>query len=126
MEYTLEHKTNKKLTHGLSRPRGAIVKKTGVNFSVFSKYAKEVYLLLFDTPLGEPTDIIKLSHTGHVWHVFVCGIGDRQLYGYKVKGDYNPKEGMRFNAMSVLGLVSLFVRVWRGFATPRETLQEGL
>ena len=49
--------------------------------------------LLFSTPQEEPTDIVKIEDlTDNVWHVFVEGIGYDQPYGYKVRGEYNPKE----------------------------------
>ncbi|MFC1755548.1 glycogen debranching protein GlgX, partial [Thermoproteota archaeon] len=99
----LEHKTKKRVSPGISRPRGATIRKNGVNFSIFSKYAKEVYLLLFDSPKGRVTDVIKLKNrTGYIWHVLVEGIGAGQLYGYKVVGDYDPKHGKRFNEHKLL------------------------
>lgn len=103
MNYSLEHRTDKYLSGGNPAFLGATVSQDGVNFALFSQYAKEVYLLLFANPDGPPTDIIKLeSKTDNVWHVFVKGIKTGQLYGYKIKGDYNPKEGMRFNPHKLL------------------------
>ncbi len=103
MRYKLEHKTNKKISRGLPEPLGATVKEDGVNFAIFSQYAKDIYLLLFDRPEGLPSDIIKLENkTEHIWHVFVHGIKQGQLYGYKVDGPYDPAEGMRFNKYKLL------------------------
>jgi len=98
MEYSLEHKTNKKISPGKSTPLGATLVNEGVNFALFSQYAKEIYLLLFDSSDGDPTDIIKLENrTDKIWHVLVHGVKAGQLYGYKVRGDYKPSDGMRFN-----------------------------
>jgi len=102
MEYVLTHQTRKKLSAGASNPRGATLKKDGVNFSVYSRYAEEIFLLLFDSPEMPPTDIIKLNRTGNLWHVYVHGIKAGQLYGYKVKGPYNPGQAMRFNEYKLL------------------------
>ena len=52
---------------------------------------------------GPPTDIIRLDHCSrHIWHCFVAGIGPGQLYGYKVRGEYNPERGLRFNEHKLL------------------------
>ena len=103
LHYSLEHNTTKKITKGKNSPLGATVEKDGVNFAIFSQYAKEVYLLLFNKSKRLPTDVIKLSHrTGHIWHAFVHGIKPKQLYGYKIRGDYLPKNGFRFNEYKML------------------------
>ena len=103
MKYELIHRTDKKLSPGSDKPFGAVINEDGTNFALFSEYAKEVYLLLFDIPDGEPTDIIRIENrTDTVWHVFVHGIKANQLYAYKVRGDYNPKDGVRFNENKLL------------------------
>src|SRR3990170_4376180 len=94
----LQHKTNKKISKGRYYPLGAALYDDGVNFSIYSHNAQEVFLLLFDEPGENPTDIIRLEHrTKYIWHVFVHGIGAGQLYGYKIRGDYNPAYGRYFN-----------------------------
>ena len=103
MNYKLEHRTDKKITAGQNQPQGATLTPDGVNFALYSQYAKEVFLLLFDTPTGTPTNIIKMENrTDNIWHTFVHGITADQLYGYKVRGDYNPVQGMRFNEHKLL------------------------
>jgi len=103
MSYLLEHRTNKKISAGNQAFLGAVLSEDGVNFAIYSQYAKEVYLLLFSAPTGEPMDIIKIENrTKDIWHVFVDGIKAGQLYGYKIKGDYNPKTGSRFNHNKLL------------------------
>lgn len=87
----LKHKTNKKISSGKFYPLGATAHDNGVNFALFSQDAKEVYLLLFDSSEGEPTDCIRIENrTRFIWHVFVPGIGEGQLYAYKVRGEFNP------------------------------------
>ena len=103
MSYNLEHRTTRKITTGTNKILGSTIEKDGVNFAFFSQYAQEVFLLLFDTPHGEPTDIIKIENRSEdMWHVCVHGIKDGQLYGYKIRGEYNPAAGMRFNEHKLL------------------------
>src|SRR5690606_10742044 len=42
------------------------------------------------------------ERTGPIWHGHVEGLGDGQLYGYRVHGPYRPEAGHRFNANKVL------------------------
>lgn len=94
----LRHKTTKKIGDGVYYPLGATPNKEGVNFALYSKHAKKVFLLLFDDPYGPATDVIEIKNkTRYVWHVFVYGLKAGKFYGFKVKGDYDPAEGLRFN-----------------------------
>lgn len=103
MDYVLQHRTEKSLSTGSNTILGATLSKDGVNFAIFSQHAKEVYLLLFGNEDEPPIDIIKIENKNDdIWHIFVHGIKAGQLYGYKVGGDYNPKEGMRFNPYKLL------------------------
>ncbi|MBD3345267.1 MAG: glycogen debranching protein GlgX [Chitinivibrionales bacterium] len=96
--------TNRRISPGSPEPLGASINHGGVNFSVASHFATAVYLLLFNNPDdGEPTDIIHMNRDDYgVWHIFVHGIKAGHLYGYKVDGDYNPREGKRFNRNKLL------------------------
>ncbi len=50
-----------------------------------------------------PSDIIQLENrTRYIWHAFVEGVKAGQLYGYKVRGEYHPQYGMRFNENKLL------------------------
>ena len=101
--YELTHKTGRKISAGKFHPLGVTVQDGGVNFAFYSKHAREVFLLLFDDPSGPPTDIIRLNQGDrHIWHCFVAGIRPGQLYGYKVRGEYNPERGLRFNEHKLL------------------------
>ena len=103
MACKLEPKTNRQISTGRYYPLGATLYEEGVNFAVYSQYASEIFLLLFDTADDQPTDIIRLEdRTKYIWHVFVHGLKAGQLYGYKIKGDFNPGCGMRFNENKVL------------------------
>src|SRR5262245_22608528 len=103
MAYELKRSTRRTVTKGTNYPLGATVTPDGVNFAVYSKQAANVFLLLFDTPDGEPTDIIELyERDKFVWHAHVTGVKPGQLYGYKVRGEYRPEWGLRFNDAKLL------------------------
>jgi glycogen operon protein len=92
---------------GTSAPLGATVRPGGVNFSVFSKGATRVELLLFaDENAREPSAIIPLEDDGHrtyhYWHAFVAGLAPGQVYGYRAHGPFAPTRGWRFDADKVL------------------------
>jgi glycogen operon protein len=99
----LEHRTDRTLSSGRFYPRGATLTDEGVNFALFSQNASEVFLLLFDAPDQPATDIIQMQNrTRYVWHAFVHGLKAGQLYAYKVRGDYRPEMGLRFNEHKLL------------------------
>ena len=92
---------------GASAPLGATLGHTGVNFSVFSKNATLVELLLFDdVRAAEPSRIIPLEakthRTYHYWHGFVPGLLPGQIYGYRAHGPFAPEHGLRFDAEKLL------------------------
>ena len=92
---------------GKSSPLGATVYPEGVNFCVFSKNASKVELLLFAQPLDpQPKHAIELKpqihRTSNFWHVFIKEIGAGQIYAYRVYGENNPKEGLRFDGQKVI------------------------
>jgi isoamylase len=103
MAYDLKHHTTKTITKGSYFPLGATLTPGGVNFAIYSKHATEVFLLLFAKADGEPTDIIQLQNRDRfVWHGLVEGLKPGQLYGYKVRGEYRPEWGLRFNDAKLL------------------------
>ena len=92
---------------GSPSPLGATVVPGGVNFSVFSKHAQRVELLLFDREGdARPAGVIPLDPSVnrhyHYWHVLVPDISPGQLYGYRVSGQFDPTHGHRFDGDKVL------------------------
>jgi len=70
---------------------------------LFSQYASEAFLLLFDSLSGDPTNVIRIEKKiDSTWQTFVEGIRTGQFYGYKIHGEYNPAEGKRFNPHKLL------------------------
>jgi glycogen operon protein len=92
---------------GTSAPLGASVCQGGVNFSVFSKHATAVELLLFDAADAKrPADVLRLDPKGnrsyHYWHAFVPGLGPGQVYAYRAHGPLATERGLRFDGEKVL------------------------
>jgi isoamylase len=95
------------LAQGRSHPLGATVMDGGVNFSLYSRNATGVELLLFDRAEDhEPSRVLLLdaihNRTGNYWHVFVPGVGPGQRYGYRAFGPYAPVAGHRFDPSKLL------------------------
>ena len=82
---------------GEPAPLGATVSSCGVNFSVFSKNATAIDLLLFDRANAPPAQTIHLDparqRTYHYWHAFVPGIRPGQIYAYRADGPFLPERG---------------------------------
>jgi glycogen operon protein len=92
---------------GESYPLGARIHRHGANFSVYSREASKVELLLFEQEDDtSPARVISLNpavnRSYHYWHVSVPGARPGQLYGYRVSGPWDPARGMRFDPSKVL------------------------
>jgi isoamylase len=92
---------------GRSWPLGATVVEGGVNFSLYSRTASAVELLLFDReddPRASRSVRIDpgTSRSYHYWHTFVPGIAPGQIYAYRVDGPCAPERGLRFDFSKVL------------------------
>jgi isoamylase len=95
------------INEGKSSPLGASLSLDGANFSVYSKHATGIELLLFDcVDDAQPVRVIRINpltnRTYHYWHVFVPGVKAGQIYGYRVEGPLDPVTGMRFDPDKVL------------------------
>src|SRR5688500_17320148 len=89
---------------GRPYPQGATWDGSGTNFALFSENASKVELCLFDSvdDKKESARITLPEHTDLVWHGYFPDIEPGQLYGYRVHGPYDPKNGHRFNANKVV------------------------
>jgi isoamylase len=92
---------------GSSAPLGATMTPDGVNFSVFSKSATAVELLLFDdAEAAAPSRVVWLDprehRTYHYWHVLVPDLQPGQVYAYRAHGPCAPEQGLRFDPQKVL------------------------
>lgn len=98
---------NLKTTPGLPQPFGANVINNGVQFSIFSRHASSVELLLFHSAERDADYTVLLldpvyNKTGDIWHIWVEDIGEGQVYGYRIDGEYNPGKGLRYNRNKLL------------------------
>jgi isoamylase len=99
--------STREVASGASAPLGATVLPGGVNFSIFSKHAVLLELLLFDDENATgPARIIPLEpdkhRTYHYWHVFVPDLQPGQVYAYRAHGPFDPDRGLWFDSEKVL------------------------
>lgn len=92
---------------GQPLPMGATPAPDGINFSVFSRHATSVTLVLFEKGARKPVAEIPLdsgiNKTGDIWHVFVAGADLSSCYAYRVDGPFDPKKkGHRFDGEAML------------------------
>jgi isoamylase len=87
---------------GTPLPLGANWDGHGVNFALFSAQAQRVQLCLFDADGKQEIERIELKSSDQIWHVYLPGCGPGTVYGYRVYGPYEPKQGQRFNANKLL------------------------
>ncbi len=92
---------------GQSFPIGATLVNGGANFSVFSRSAQRIELLLFDrVDDARPSRVIPMdpstNRTYHYWHVSVPGLEAGQIYGFRAFGAFEPDRGLRFDPSKVL------------------------
>ena len=114
---------------GRSFPLGATLSADGANFSVYSKHAKRIELLLFNrVDDARPVRAISIdpatNRTYHYWHVFVPGVKAGQIYGYRVHGGFDPPSGMRFDPVSAE--YADFGEFYIGIQLPLDELFRGL
>lgn len=100
-------RTTRSADRGESAPLGATVCAGGLNFSIFSRHATCVKLLLFDREDdARPSRVIRLdprtNRTYHYWHTFVPDLLPGQIYGYRIEGPFDPSNGLRFDSTKVL------------------------
>lgn len=73
----------------------------GHNFSVFSKNATRVSLLIYtdhsDVPMTTVVFDAHINKTGDVWHILLKGLKEPFRYSYKVSGPWEPKLGHIFD-----------------------------
>ena len=83
-----------KVHRGRPLPLGATLRRSGINFSIFSKHATSCTLVLLragaDEPFLELPFDPHFNRTGHVWHLFVEGLDAGVQYGYRLDMQPNP------------------------------------
>lgn len=94
------HTPSLKLLHPL--PYGAQLMEDGVQFSVFSRHAESISLLLYDRVDDmEPSSVIQFDKNnnrwGDIWSMFIPGLRAGQLYHLQADGPFCPDQGLRFD-----------------------------
>jgi isoamylase len=88
---------------GQPYPLGATWNGEGVNFAIFSEHATQIELCIFDPRNQRQTHCLNIQwQTNHVWHCYLPEMRPGTLYGYRVHGPYDPKQGLRFNHNKLL------------------------
>jgi isoamylase len=83
-------------------PYGAHVVEDGVQFTLFSRHATRVWLLLFDAPdAGQPIQEFELSpeknRIGDLWHIHAKKARPGQFYVYRLEGNGSPDRACFYN-----------------------------
>ena len=93
---------------GVRYPSGAKPNSNGVNFSIFSRHATAVELLLFTrSDSTEPFQIVTLdpsiNRTFYYWHIYVEGLPVGTWYAWRMDGPNDTSQsGLRFDRDKVL------------------------
>lgn len=95
-----------KLRPGKPLPFGATIVPSGVNFSIFSRFATDCELVLYKKHEKEPFAIIPFFREFRIGNVFSMVVFDLDYenleYGYRMDGPNNFQEGHWFNKDKVL------------------------
>ncbi len=88
-------------------PYGAELANGGVYFRIFSRNARKVRILFYDSPNDvHPSQTIPLypetNRWGDVWAVFIPGKGPGTLYHIQADGPFEPENGLRFDSSARL------------------------
>ena len=86
---------------------GAWVREKGVLFSIFSRNARNVWIVLFKNIDGKKPDFTfeltkEANRIGDIWYVFVEGISEGWYYLWKMDGPFEPDAGLIFNKEALL------------------------
>ena len=85
---------------------GATAIPTGVNFTIHSKHATSVTLLLFHSGETEPFVELPFPETYRIGNVYSMIVFDLDItdleYAYKVDGPYDPKRGYIFDKTKLI------------------------
>jgi glycogen operon protein len=93
--YTYEVASNPPFRTGRGHPLpfGASITNEGINFSVFSRHANHVSIVLYNKQRKKVDEIPfhpAVNKTGDVWHILIYNLDPSLSYGYRVDGPYDP------------------------------------
>ena len=92
---------------GKPYPLGVTIKEDTVQFSLFSRNATSVSLLIFKNPQDNmPEWEIKLdpdlNRTGDIWHIILEDTNHNKYYLYRIEVPYDLAAGHRFNSNKLI------------------------
>ena len=92
---------------GSPLPLGSTITPQGINFSLFSRHAKAVSLVIAPDPeqrgwVEIPLDP-RVHKTGDIWHILLCNASPALRYGYRIDGCHDPDgSGHFYNSGHIL------------------------
>lgn len=100
--FIAEERTAYPLDGVLELPYGATPKPGGVQFSVYSRSAKTMKVLLYEGVYDrEPSEVLDFDPQQHrwgdIWTMFVPDLQPGQLYHLQADGPFTPSKGLRYN-----------------------------
>lgn len=94
---------------GFPLPGGAMILEDGINFTVFSRHAKAVSLVLQLTETENPSELIEIAldpatnRTGDIWHILLVTTERDFCYGYRMDGEKDIEEkGLIYDTKQIL------------------------
>ena len=88
---------------GAPSPLGVTIARGGINVSVLSEHASEVFFCLFDTKGRREVARLPLpGRTGDRRHAFISTVGPGARYGLRADGPYDPTRGHWFDPSKLL------------------------
>ncbi len=81
---------------------GATLADGGARFRLWAPRATRVELVLVNDLEQSQANVDMVLGDDGVWDAFVDGVGEQQLYGYRVHGEWSPDKGLRFNPARLL------------------------
>ncbi|MBU1864294.1 MAG: glycogen debranching protein GlgX [Candidatus Omnitrophica bacterium] len=125
------HGRQLKVDPGSPIPFGATAHHDGINFSLFSRNAKAVSIILSLPESADPLVEIPFDEdcnkTGDVWHMFIAQLPPGVQYAYRIAGEYNSQRGLYYDEKKLL--IDPFARLLSGvekWGEPRGVLRCGI
>ncbi len=94
---------------GFPLPGGAVVLENGINFTIFSRHATAVILVLQLSDESDPTDFVEIildpaiNRTGDIWHILLTTKERDFCYGYRMDGERDIEEkGLIYDTKQIL------------------------
>ena len=105
----IKEKNNFSSERGFPLPGGAVALEDGINFTVFSRHATAVTLVLQLTKEKKPSELIEIhldsaiNRTGDIWHILLKTKERDFCYGYRMDGERAIEEkGLIYDTKQIL------------------------